>query len=121
MAQDLNPSYQSDSKLETSQAQNRTRMYYLSSDSDLAAKRELLSWNKSLWVGLDQWSRKDEGNTVLYQAFKATYYHCLSGLEKYFSESKHNADDATILGLNIINQTIGKSVEKFIYLQPNSK
>jgi hypothetical protein len=119
MAQDLNPTFQPDAKIEAQAAQQRTQLYHLPSPNDLKNKEELLGWNQLLWKGIDAWAQKDDANKPLYNAFKASYYRSLQQFEKYYLDKKYSQDEATILGLNILRQSFGKSLEKFVYLSAN--
>jgi hypothetical protein len=119
MAEDLNPTFQPDAKIEAQAAQQRTQLYHLPSPNDLKDKEELLGWNQLLWKGLDAWAKKDEANKPLYNAFKVSYYRSLQQFEKYYLDKKYSQEDATILGLNILRQSFGKSLEKFVYLSAN--
>jgi hypothetical protein len=121
MAQDLNPAWKPDDKQEAQNAQFRTKMYYLPTSVDIKTKEELKDWNKALWKGLEEWVKKDDANMPVYQAFKATYYRSLQRFESYFLSKKIKQEDATVLSLNILKQSIGKSLEKYVYLPSNSK
>jgi hypothetical protein len=121
MAQDLNPAWKPDDKQEAQNAQFRTQMYYLPTSVDIKTKEELKDWNKALWKGLEEWVKKDDANMPVYQAFKATYYRSLQRFESYFLSKKIKQEDATVLSLNILKQSIGKSLEKYVYLPSNSK
>ena len=121
MAQDLNPAWKPDDKQEAQNAQFRTQMYYLPTSVDIKTKEELKDWNKALWKGLEEWAKKDDANVPVYQAFKATYYRSLQRFENYFLSKKIKQEDATALSINILRQSIGKSLEKYVYLPSNSK
>jgi hypothetical protein len=121
MAEDLNPAWQSDAKEEAKNAAYRTQQYYLPSAIEAKKKDEMHAWNINLWKGLEDWSKKDEANLPLYNGFKATYYDCLQRLENHFASKKFTQDDATTLSLNILQKSVGKSLEKYIPLTSNSK
>ena len=121
MAQDLNPAWKGDAKQEAQSAEIRTQLYHLPSAAEAKKKDEMKGWNIALWKGLEDWSKKDEANLPLYNAFKATYYVGLQHFEKYFMDKKFSQEEATTLGLNILRQSVGKSLEKFVYLPLNSK
>jgi hypothetical protein len=121
MAQDLNPAWKADAKIEAQSAEARTQLYHLPSATEAKKKDEMKGWNIAVWKGLDDWSKKDEANLPLYNTFKATYYASLQQFERYFMAKKFSQEEATTLGLNILRQSVGKSLEKFVYLPLNSK
>ncbi len=116
MAEDLNPAWQPNEKEAAQNAQIRTQMYHLPLASDAKKKSETKEWNIAFWKGLDEWVKKDEANQPLYNAFKATYYRSLQQFENYFSAKKIKQEEATTLGINILRQSVGKSLEKFVSL-----
>lgn len=121
MAQDIDPTSKVNAQNDVAAAQFRTRMYYLPSTEVAQKQDDMLAWNQSLWKGLDNWTAQSESNKPLYNAFKATYYQALQRYENYFMSKKFTQDDASTLGLNILHETLGKSLEKIVSLSSNSK
>lgn len=121
MAQDIDPTSKVNAQNDVAAAQFRSRMYYLPSTEVAQKQDDMMAWNQSLWKGLDKWAAQSESNKPLYNAFKATYYQALQRYENYFMSKKFTQDDASTLGLNILHETLGKSLEKIVSLSSNSK
>lgn len=114
MAQDLNPTWQEDAKMMAENAQIRTQLYYLPNKEELKKKDELHQWNKSLWEGLEAWSKKDDANVPQFNAFKATYYTAMQRIEKYYLNKKMSQDDATTYALAVLKSTVAAPLKKFV-------
>lgn len=114
MAQDLNPTWQEDAKMMEENAQIRTQLYYLPNKEELKKKDELHQWNKSLWEGLEAWSKKDDANVPPFNAFKATYYSAMLRIEKYYLNKKMSQDDATTYALAVLKSTVAAPLKKFV-------
>ena len=114
IALDLN----ADKKLNTLRlARDATRRSYLYmspaplSNSDMEA---LMTWDKSLWKGLNGWASRDPLNKNTLTALKAAYFQTYVLLEDFYMDKGLKASQAKGLALATLQTMVGYHLERFI-------
>jgi len=76
-------------------------------------RKELKSWNESLWTNLTGWSKRDPMHAEVMTAFKVAFFQSQVRIEEYFIEKGKKPEAARLHAIATLKAMAGKSLERF--------
>jgi hypothetical protein len=79
----------------------------------LEEMRSLEQWNEKIWKHLYDWSKASPLQASTYKVLKVSYYETLMVVENYFLKLGYSNRDARALGLKVLKQSVGCSLDEY--------
>ncbi len=77
-------------------------------------KKELESWNKNLWKGIDGWAFRDSFLEETSIALKVAFFQSYVLLEDYFMNEGYSKEEAKGMALKTLKALVGYHLDRFV-------